>query len=78
VVTAVPLLLFASGARRVPLTVVGLLQFITPILQFLVGVAILHEPMPPARWIGFGLVWIALILLTIDSLRSVRRSRAAA
>ena len=78
VVTAVPLLLFASGARRVPLTVVGLLQFITPILQFLVGVAILHEPMPPARWIGFGLVWIALILLTVDSLRSVRRSRAAA
>jgi chloramphenicol-sensitive protein RarD len=78
VVTAVPLLLFASGARRVPLTVVGLLQFITPIMQFLVGVAILHEPMPPARWIGFGLVWIALILLTVDSLRSIRRSRAAA
>jgi chloramphenicol-sensitive protein RarD len=77
VVTAVPLLLFASGARRVPLTVVGLLQFITPILQFIVGAFILHEPMPPARWIGFGLVWIALVLLTVDSLRSVRRARTA-
>jgi chloramphenicol-sensitive protein RarD len=78
VVTAVPLLLFASGARRVPLTVVGMLQFVTPIMQFIVGVAILHEPMPPVRWIGFALVWVALILLTIDSLRAVRRSRASA
>ncbi|MDL9979078.1 EamA family transporter RarD [Microbacterium candidum] len=77
VVTAVPLLLFASGARRVPLTVVGLLQFVTPIMQFIVGVAILKEPMPPARWIGFGLVWVALILLIVDSLRTARRERAA-
>jgi chloramphenicol-sensitive protein RarD len=66
VVTAVPLLLFAGAARRLPLTTIGLTQYLTPLLQFLIGVFLLHEPMPPARLIGFVLVWIALILLTID------------
>ena len=78
VVTAVPLLMFAAGARRIPLTVVGLLQFLTPILQFLVGIAVLHEPMPFARWIGFGLVWVALLVLTVDSLRASRRGESTA
>ena len=54
--TAVPLLLFAAGTRRVDLAVIGMLQFLTPILQFLIGVVVLHEPMPPERWIGFVLV----------------------
>ena len=77
VVAAVPLLLFAAGARRAPLTVIGLLQFVAPILQFLTGWWLLHEPMPLERWIGFGLVWVALVILSVDSLRHARRSRAA-
>lgn len=71
--TAIPLLLFAAGARRAPLVVIGLLQFVAPILQFITGVWIQHEPMPLERWIGFGLVWAALVLLTVDSLRHSRR-----
>ena len=75
VVTAIPLLLFASGARRVSLTTMGMLQFVAPILQFVFGVWLLHEPMPIERWIGFGLVWVALTLLTIDSVLAARRAR---
>ena len=77
VVTAVPLLLFAGGARRIPLTVVGLLQFITPILQFIVGLVFLHEPMVFSQWIGFALVWVALIVLTVDSLRAARHRESS-
>ena len=75
VMTATPLLLFAAGARRVPLTVIGLLQFVAPILQFTIGVWILQEPMPPERWIGFALVWAALVILSADSVSAARRSR---
>lgn len=74
-VTAVPLLLFAAGARRLPLTYVGLTQYLAPVLQLLTGVVILHEPMPPARWIGFAIVWCALILLTIDMIVQTARRR---
>jgi len=74
-VTAVPLLLFAAGARRAPLTVIGLVQFVAPILQFVIGVWVLHEPMTTERWVGFGLVWAALVLLSVDSLVAARRSR---
>ncbi len=77
IVTAIPLLLFAAGARRVSLTTIGLLQFVAPILQFLVGWLLLGEPMPLERWIGFGLVWVALSVLTVDSLLHARRTRAA-
>ncbi|WP_456284789.1 EamA family transporter RarD [Microbacterium sp. JZ101] len=77
VATAVPLLLFAAGARRISLTAVGLLQFIAPILQFLVGVVVLHEPMPLERWIGFGIVWVALVVLSVDMIRHARRPRPA-
>ncbi len=73
VATATPLLFFAAGARRAPLTVLGLLQFVAPILQFVTGAWIMQEPMPLERWIGFGLVWLALTVLTIDSLRHARR-----
>lgn len=76
-VTAVPLLLFASATRRLSLTYVGFTQYLTPILQFLVGVFLLHEAMPTARWIGFGLIWVALVVLTIDLLMAGRRSRTA-
>jgi len=77
-VTAVPLLLFASGARRVPLTVIGLLQFVAPIIQFGIGVWVLHEPMTLERWIGFALVWVALVILSVDSVVASRRHRRAA
>lgn len=75
IITAIPLLLFAAGARRVPLTVIGLLQFIAPVLQFIIGAWVLGEPMPLERWIGFGLVWVALIVLSIDSVLFARRAR---
>lgn len=74
-VTAVPLLLFAAAARRLPLIYMGFIQYFAPFIQFLVGVFVLHEPMPPERWIGFGLVWLALIVLTFDLLRGARASR---
>ncbi len=75
VVTAVPLLLFAAAARRVPLTVIGLTQYLTPLIQFLIGVLLLGEAMPTARLIGFILVWVALIILTIDVFRNSVRGR---
>ncbi len=79
VVTAVPLLLFAAAARRVPLVTIGLLQFVTPILQLICGVLLLGEAMTPTRWTGFGIVWVALVLLGADSFRSARsRSQARA
>ena len=77
VITAVPLLLFAAAARRLPLVVLGLTQYLAPVLQFLTGVFLLHEPMPTGRWIGFGLVWLALVLLTIDMIRAARSGRRA-
>lgn len=78
VATAIPLLLFAAAARRVPLVTIGLLQFITPILQLLAGVLLLGEQMSAARWVGFGIVWVALVVLSVDSLRAARRTRRAA
>jgi chloramphenicol-sensitive protein RarD len=77
VVTAVPLMLFNSAATRVPLTVIGMLQYLAPVLQFLIGLVIQHESMPASRWIGFLLVWIALIILTIDGLVTARSRRRA-
>ena len=79
--TAVPLLLFAAAANRVPLVGIGILQYVAPILQLACGVLIFHEPMPAARLAGFGLVWIALVIFTVDGLRGARRAhveRAAA
>ena len=76
-VTAVPLLFFAGAVTRIPLTLVGMLQYITPTLHFLIGLLIVGEDMPVSRWIGFGLVWIALVILTADALRAAQRSRAA-
>lgn len=76
IVTAIPLLFFAAAARRVPLVTIGLLQFMTPVLQLLCGVLLLGEHVAPALWVGFGIVWVALALLTLDSLRSARAGRA--
>lgn len=73
VATAVPLLLFAAGARRIGLTVIGMLQFITPVMQFIVGAVFRGEPMPLERWIGFTIVWIAIAVFLVDLLREGRR-----
>ena len=77
VATATPLLLFAAAARRLPLVYLGLVQYLAPILMLLVGVFVLHEQMPLERWIGFGIVWVALILLTVDMVRHESRQRLA-
>jgi chloramphenicol-sensitive protein RarD len=76
--TAVPLLLFASAANRVPLTALGILQYVAPVLQLACGVLIFHEPMPPVRLAGFALVWVALVIFTVDGIRSARAGRTAA
>lgn len=68
--TAGPLLLFAAAARRIPLVTIGLLQFVTPVLQLLCGVLLLGEHMSPQRWVGFAIVWVALAVLTVDSVRA--------
>jgi chloramphenicol-sensitive protein RarD len=73
VVTAVPLLCFGAAATRISLTTIGMLQYITPSLQFMVGVLYYGEPMPTARWIGFVLVWVALAVLTAESIANRRR-----
>ncbi|MFC6678847.1 EamA family transporter [Nonomuraea ferruginea] len=75
VITAVPLLCFTASAIRVPLSTIGLLQYIAPVLQFLCGVLIAKETMPPSRWIGFSIVWLALAIFTYDSLRAARAAR---
>ncbi|WP_405862404.1 EamA family transporter RarD [Streptomyces sp. NBC_00090] len=77
IVTAVPLVCFGAAAIRVPLSTLGLLQYLAPTFQFLLGILYFHEAMPPERWAGFALVWLALTLLTWDALRTARRSRAA-
>ena len=75
IVTAVPLLFFAAAARRIPLSTLGLLQYLAPVLQFLIGVLLYDEPMPASRWVGFALVWAALAVLTFDGLRQGHRTR---
>ncbi len=66
-ITSIPLLMFASAARQIPLTVVGILQYIAPTLQFLIGVFLYHEPFDHARLIGFGMVWLALIIFWLEN-----------
>lgn len=75
VITAVPLLCFTAAAIRVPLSTLGLLQYIAPVLQFLCGVLIAKETMPASRWIGFSIVWLALVIFTYDSVRTAHAAR---
>lgn len=77
IITAVPLLLFAGAARRLPLITLGLVQYLAPLLQFLIGAFVLNEEMPPERWVGFGLVWVALVVLTVDMIASGHAARRA-
>ncbi|GAB2613578.1 protein RarD [Paractinoplanes abujensis] len=76
--TALPLLLFAAAANSVPMVGIGILQYVAPILQLAVGLLIYHEPMPPARLAGFALVWVALIIFTVDALRRRPRRKETA
>ncbi|RDL09320.1 chloramphenicol-sensitive protein RarD [Streptomyces sp. HB202] len=78
IVTALPLICFGAAAIRVPLSTLGLLQYLAPVFQFGLGVLYFHEAMPPERWAGFALVWLALSLLTWDALRTARRNRMLA
>ena len=73
IVTVIPLLCFGGAATRIPLSTLGLLQYLTPTMQFLLGILVFREPMPPARWAGFALIWLALVIFTVDSLRNRRR-----
>ena len=73
VVTAVPLLLFNGAARRLPLSVTGMIQYVSPIAQFLLGLLYFHEAMPASRWAGFALVWVASVILALDGVHEARK-----
>ncbi|MET3812274.1 EamA family transporter RarD [Arthrobacter sp. UYEF3] len=77
IITAVPLLFFGASARRLPMTTIGLLQYFAPVLQFIVALTVFREAMTTERWIGFGVVWLALLLLTADTLGTARRNSGA-
>ncbi|MCG2623453.1 EamA family transporter RarD [Arthrobacter sp. I2-34] len=74
-ITALPLLFFGAAARRLPLSTVGMLQYLAPLMQFVIALTVFHEPMPPERWAGFGLIWLSLILLTADMIRTYSAAR---
>lgn len=74
-VTAIPLLAFGGAATRIPLSTLGLMQYLTPIGLFIIGVVVFDEPMTQTRWIGFLLVWASLVLITVDGVRHARSSR---
>ncbi len=74
IITAVPLIFFGAAARRLPLTTIGMLQYLAPVLQFILALTVFGEEMPLERWIGFGLVWLGLALLTVDMVRTVRKN----
>lgn len=70
--TAVPLILFGAAASRIPLSSIGFIQYLTPTLQFLTAYFILQEPMPAVRWVGFALVWLSLVVLSLDAIGNKR------
>ncbi|MBX3311875.1 MAG: EamA family transporter RarD [Microbacteriaceae bacterium] len=76
-VTIIPLLIFAAGAKSITLVAIGLIQFVAPIMQFLFGYLIMKEPMPAERWVGFTLIWVALIFVVADMIVSNRKGRRA-
>lgn len=75
-ITALPLLAFGASATRIPLSSLGLLQYGTPVLQFLLGLFVFHEDMSVGRWIGFILVWIALVIFSVDTVRGASTAAA--
>ena len=77
IITAVPLVFFGASARRLPMTSIGLLQYFAPVLQFVIALVVFQEAMTTGRWIGFGIVWLALLVLTVDMLLSARKNSVA-
>jgi chloramphenicol-sensitive protein RarD len=81
-VTAIPLICFGGAAIRIPMTTLGLLQYLAPTIQFLLGLLVFHESMTFVKWIGFALVWLALAIFTGEALRGrqqqIRMSAEAA
>jgi chloramphenicol-sensitive protein RarD len=79
IVTVVPLLCFGGAATRIPLSTLGLMQYLTPTVQFILGLVVFNEPMPAMRWVGFALIWVALLVFTLSTLgnRHQVRRRAA-
>jgi chloramphenicol-sensitive protein RarD len=75
VVTTIPLMMFASAAQRIPLSTVGVLQYITPTMQFLLGVLVYHEPFTRSHFIGFCIVWVALLFFWLEGFLASRRRR---
>jgi chloramphenicol-sensitive protein RarD len=73
VITVLPLLCFGAAATRIPLSALGLMQYVTPTVQFILGLVVFHEPMPATRWIGFALIWLALVIFTVEALAHRRR-----
>ena len=73
--TAIPLILFGAAAQHLPLRFMGFMQYLTPIIQFTLGLVVFQEPMPTARWLGFGLVWVSLVILSADMLRLRQKNR---
>ena len=74
-VTAIPLLFFSAAARRIPLYLLGLLQYITPTGQMLLGLIVWHEPFSSAKIIGFAIIWTALAIYSLESIWFVRRKK---
>ena len=74
IMTAVPLILFGTAAKHLPLSMIGLLQYMTPTIQFILALTVFREDMPPARWVGFVIVWLGLGFLTTDMLRQTRNN----
>ena len=77
IITAVPLVFFGASARRLPMTSIGLLQYFAPVLQFVIALVVFQEAMTTGRWIGFGIVWLALLILTVDMLLHARKNSLA-
>ncbi len=75
IMTAIPLILFGTAAENLPLSWIGFMQFMTPSIQFVLGLTVFKEQMSPARWVGFILVWLALLVLTSDALKRNQASR---
>ena len=78
VLTMIPLVMFAKSAQGLPLGIMGLIQYIAPVMQMLIGIVVFREHMEPARWVGTGFVWAALVVLSVDWWRQARRSRRLA
>ena len=76
IMTAIPLIMFGTAAKLLPLRFIGFIQYMTPIIQFCIAIFVFQEPMPAARWAGFALVWAGLSVLIVDRIRAGRRQKA--